>query len=514
MTATTDNRQTPRSFESADAYFDAFGLNQAARDFISRPHQLLIDGQWTDASEGGTAPVVEPSTAQQIGTISMATTEDLELAVDAARRAFDGGEWSQISPLERESLLHRLADLIEDNAEELTALETLDVGKPLAEAELDIQGTIDTYRYFAGWASKISGRSGQASSLPGYYVTYTRKEPVGVIGVIVPWNFPLQTLAWKLAAALAVGCTTVVKPPEITSLTTLRFAELVTEAGIPSGVVNVLTGKGSKVGAALAAHPRIDKVTFTGSTATGTSVGHAALDNMTRMTLELGGKSAVLVFDDCDIDRTVEEVALGIFSNAGQICDAGSRLYVQDSIYDEFMTKLVEHARTWTMGPGLDPESVIGPVVSESQLKTVTGFIAKGVEEGATLLCGGNTADGPGFYVEPTIFGDCTNDMTIVREEIFGPVLVAGRFSSQDQALELANDSEYGLAATIYSNNLNVVHELSQGLKAGSVYVNAQSSIDPAMPFGGYKKSGFGRDLGAEQLDSVTETKTVWITLP
>ncbi len=344
-------------------------------------------------------------------------------------------------------------------------------------------------------------------------MTYTRKEPIGVVGVIVPWNFPLQTLAWKLGAALAAGCTTVVKPPEVTSLTALRFAELVEESGIPDGVVNILTGKGSTVGAALAAHQGIDKVTFTGSTNTGKSVGHAALENMTRMTLELGGKSPVLVFADSDLDKAVEEVAMGIFFNAGQICDAGSRLYVEDGIYDEFMGKLVEHTKTWVLGPGLEADSTIGPLVSENQLNSVMGMIQAGIDEGATLLVGGNRVDRTGYFVEPTIFGDCNNQMTIVQEEIFGPVLVAQRFTTDEQAVELANDNQYGLAATIYSQNINRVHRLSKVLKAGSVYVNAQSSIDPAMPFGGFKNSGFGRDLGPEQLDSVTETKTVWITL-
>lgn len=513
-TTTADTSTAPATrFASAGDYLDAYDVPAAARDFLDRTHRLLIDGQWVPASDGATAPVIDPLTTTQVSTLSQATVEDLDRAVAAARTAFDDGRWSGLVPLDREKRLHRLADLIEEHSAELAALESIDVGKPLAEAELDMAGTVDTFRYFAGWASKISGRSGEPAGLDGNYVAYTSKEPVGVIGVIVPWNFPLQTLAWKLGAALAVGCTTVVKPPEVASLTTLRFAELVEEAGIPAGVVNVTTGRGSVIGSALAEHPGIDKVTFTGSTATGESVGHGALTNMTRMTLELGGKSAVLVLEDCDLDAAVEEVALGIFSNAGQICDAGSRLYVQDSIYDEFMGKLVENAKGWTLGPGLDPATTIGPVISESQYRTVVDYIDKGVAEGATLLCGG-AVEGDGWFVAPTIFGDCTQDMTVVREEIFGPVLVAQRFSTDEEALQLANDSEYGLAATIYSQSLNRVHQLAKKLKAGSVYVNAQSSIDPAMPFGGYKRSGFGRDLGAEQLDFVTETKTVWITLP
>ncbi|MGL3806952.1 aldehyde dehydrogenase family protein [Paeniglutamicibacter sp. R2-26] len=501
------------SIDIAETYFDTYQVPAPVRSFLARSHRLFIDGEWVDASDGATVPVIEPSTTQVVSTLASATVEDLDRAVAAARREFDGGTWSRLTPLERESLLHQLADLIEANTAELSVLESIDVGKPLAEAEMDIQGTIDTYRYFAGWASKISGRSGEAAGLPGDYVTYTRKEPVGVVGVIVPWNFPLQTLAWKLGAALAAGCTTVVKPPEVTSLSTLRFAELVAEAGIPAGVVNILTGRGSTVGAALAAHRGIDKVTFTGSTATGKSVGHAALENLTRMTLELGGKSPVLVFADSDLDKAVEEVALGIFFNAGQICDAGSRLYVEDSVYDEFMGKLVENAKGWIPGPGLDPASTIGPVVSENQCDSVMGYIRTGIEEGATLLCGGKRLERAGYFIEPTIFGDCNNSMAIVQEEIFGPVLVAQRFTTEEEAVELANDNQYGLAATIYSQNLNRVHRLTKVLKAGSVYVNAQSSIDPAMPFGGFKNSGFGRDLGPEQLDSVTETKTVWITL-
>ncbi|MFJ2353502.1 aldehyde dehydrogenase family protein [Glutamicibacter sp. NPDC087673] len=514
MTSLFNTETTVKTFQNPQAYLDSYNVSAGVQKFLARQHELFIGNVWKPASDGGTVPVIEPATGQQVSTLANATVGDLEEAVSAARSAFESGEWATQTPLARERMIHRLADLIEENFHELATLESIDVGKPLSEAEMDIQGTIDTYRYFAGWATKITGRSGEPAGLEGNYVAYTRKEPVGVIGVIVPWNFPLQTLAWKLGAALAVGCTTVVKPPEVTSLTTLRFAELALEAGIPAGVINILTGKGSTVGAALASHKGIDKVTFTGSTKTGMSVGHAALENMTRMTLELGGKSAVLVFDDCDLDKAVEEVAFGIFFNAGQICDAGSRLYVQDSIYDEFMDKLVANARSWKLGVGLDPETMIGPLVSDAQYRSVTAMIKTGVEEGATLLCGGPIDDGITNYVAPSIFGDCTNKMTVVREEIFGPVLVAQRFSTQEEALALANDSEYGLAATIYSQSLNRVHQLSKSLKAGSVYVNAQSSIDPAMPFGGYKKSGFGRDLGAEQLDYVTETKTVWITLP
>ncbi len=495
-----------------EAYVTRFGLSTATRAFLSRSHGICIDGAWSSGNER--APVVEASTGEVLTSLTLGTTADIDRAVAAARRAFDAGPWPRLKPLEREQLLGRLADLIEEHHEELAELESLDVGKPLVEArDIDVQGTIDTLRYFAGWASKVGGRSGEASSLPGSYLTYTRREPVGVIGVIVPWNFPLQTLMWKLGAALAVGCTVVVKPAELTSLSALRFAELVHEAGIPDGVVNVVTGKGSVVGAHLAGHPGIDKITFTGSTRTGHAVGTAALANWTRMTLELGGKSPVLVFDDVDLEQTVERVALGIFGNAGQVCDAGSRVYVHESIAEAFTARIAAHADRIVVGPGLDPATEMGPLVSEAQRAQVVACIEAGIAEGARLVAGGPETDGPGFFIRPTVFAGVEQSMSIVREEIFGPVLTVASFSDEEEAIRLANDSPYGLAATIYSESLSRVLRIAPRLQAGTVYVGAQSTIDPAMPFGGYKASGFGRDLGAEQLDHVTETKTVWITI-
>ncbi|WP_160286793.1 aldehyde dehydrogenase family protein [Pseudomonas knackmussii] len=496
------------------AYLQHYGISEATQRFLSKAQKMFIGGAWVDASDGATAEVIEPSTETALTRIPMGTAADLDRAVQAARTQFDGGAWRQLKPLERERLLHRLADLLEANAEELAEIESIDMGKSVAQARaVDIQGSVDTFRYFAGWASKIHGRSVEPS-LPGNYVAYTRKEPVGVVGVIVPWNFPLQTMAWKLGAALAVGCTVVVKPAELTSLSALRFAELVQEAGIPDGVVNIVSGRGSVVGAAMAEHPGIDKLSFTGSTPVGCNVGKAALDQMKRLTLELGGKSPVIVCADADIKAAAQAVANGVFFNAGQVCDAGTRAYVHRSIYAEFLRELADYTASLKMAPGLDPDCFISPLVSKQQQERVLAYIQAGKEEGAEVYYGGEAVEGPGFFVQPTIFAHCRNDMRVVREEIFGPVLVTAPFDDEEEAVALANDSEFGLAAAIYSNDLGKVHGLIPRLRAGTVYVNAHSTLDPSMPFGGYKQSGYGKDLGAEQLDYLLETKAVWITLP
>ncbi|MCG4455878.1 aldehyde dehydrogenase family protein [Pseudomonas sp. MMS21-TM103] len=495
-------------------YLQQFGISEATQAFLAKAQKMFIGGAWVEASDGQSAEVIEPSTEGSLTRIPMGTTADLDRAVAAARTQFDGGAWRLLKPLERERLLHRLADLIETNAAELAEIESIDVGKSVAQArDVDIQGTIDTFRYFAGWASKIHGRTVEPS-LPGNYLAYTRKEPVGVVGVIVPWNFPLQTMAWKLGAALAVGCTVVVKPAELTSLSALRFAELVQQAGIPDGVVNIVSGRGSVVGAAMASHPGIDKLSFTGSTPVGCTVGKAALDQMKRLTLELGGKSPVIVLDDADIPAAAQAVANGVFFNSGQVCDAGTRAYIHRSIYEQFLAELIAYTRSLKLAPGLDPDCFIGPLVSPQQQARVLDYIETGKREGAELVYGGEPVEGPGYFVQPTIFAHCRNDMRIVQEEIFGPVLVTAPFDDDEEALRLANDSLYGLAAALYSNDLGRVHGLIPRLRAGSVYVNAHSTIDPAMPFGGYKQSGFGKDLGAEQLEHLLETKAVWITLP
>ncbi|QEY64409.1 aldehyde dehydrogenase family protein [Metapseudomonas lalkuanensis] len=493
-------------------YLQKFGVSEATQRFLGKAQNMFVGGAWLESADN--AEVIEPSTGGVLTRIPMGTADDLDRAVQAARAQFDGGAWSQLKPLERERLLHRLADLIEANADELAEIESIDMGKSVAQARVvDIQGTIDTFRYFAGWASKIHGRTVEPS-LPGNYLAYTRKEPVGVVGVIVPWNFPLQTMAWKLGAALAVGCTVVVKPAELTSLSALRFAELVQEAGIPDGVVNIVTGRGSVVGSAMSSHPGIDKLSFTGSTPVGCSVGKAAMDQMKRLTLELGGKSPVIVFADADIKAAAQAVANGVFFNSGQVCDAGTRAYVHRSVYAEFLRELAAYTATLKIAPGLDPDCFISPMVSRQQQQRVLEYIETGKAEGAELYCGGQPVEGPGFFVQPTVFANCRNDMRVVQEEIFGPVLVTAPFDDEEEALALANDSPFGLAAALYSNDLGRVHSLIPRLRAGTVYVNAHSTLDPSMPFGGYKQSGYGKDLGSEQLDYLLETKAVWITLP
>ncbi|AYF90613.1 aldehyde dehydrogenase family protein [Pseudomonas sp. JS3066] len=495
-------------------YLQQFGVSEATQRFLGKTQKMFVGGAWLEPADGASAEVIEPSTGAVLTRIPMGAPEDLDRAVQAARAQFDGGAWSQLKPLERERLLHGLADLIEANADELAEIESIDMGKSVAQARaVDIQGTIDTFRYFAGWASKIHGRTVEPS-LPGNYLAYTRKEPVGVVGVIVPWNFPLQTMAWKLGAALAVGCTVVVKPAELTSLSALRFAELVQEAGIPDGVVNIVTGRGSVVGAAMSCHPGIDKLSFTGSTPVGCGVGKAAMDQMKRLTLELGGKSPVIVFADADIKAAAQAVANGVFFNSGQVCDAGTRAYVHRSVYAEFLRELASYTATLKIAPGLDPDCFISPMVSRQQQQRVLEYIEAGKAEGAELYYGGEPVEGPGYFVQPTVFANCRNDMRIVQEEIFGPVLVTAAFDTEEEALALANDSLFGLAAALYSNDLGRVHNLIPRLRAGTVYVNAHSTLDPSMPFGGYKQSGYGKDLGSEQLEYLLETKAVWITLP
>ncbi|MFF7110546.1 aldehyde dehydrogenase family protein [Pseudomonas sichuanensis] len=495
-------------------YLQAFGVTEATQRFLGKPLRMFIGGEWREASDGASADVIEPSTEGVLTRIPMGTADDLDRAVQAARAQFDGGPWSQLKPLERERLIQRLADLIESHGDELAQIESIDMGKSVAQARaVDIQGTVDTLRYFAGWASKLHGRTVEPS-LPGNYLAYTRKEAVGVVGAIVPWNFPLQTMAWKLGAALATGCTVVVKPAELTSLSALRFAELVQQSGIPDGVINIVTGRGSVVGEAMSRHPGIDKLSFTGSTPVGCSVGKAAMDQMKRLTLELGGKSPVIVFADADIEAAAEAVANGVFFNSGQVCDAGTRAYIERSVYPAFLQALARYTATLKIAPGLDPDCFISPMVSRQQQQRVLDYIALGKAEGAQLYYGGEPVEGPGYYVQPTIFANCDNRMRIVREEIFGPVLVTAPFDTQEQALALANDSEYGLAAALYSNDLGKVHGLIPRLRAGTVYVNAHSTLDPSMPFGGYKQSGYGKDMGAEQLEFFLETKAVWITLP
>ena len=494
-------------------YLDNHELTDNTREFLLRKQGMFIDGQrLTDADTY--IDVIEPSTEGKLSEIPVGTAEHVDLAVKAARREFDGGAWSMLSPMKRERLLFKLADLVEENAQELGELESIDVGKSVGIAvEVDVQSAIDNIRYFAGWSTKIEGRHVTPAALPGERVAFTRKEAVGVVGCIIPWNFPLITLSWKLGAALAVGCTAVIKPSELTSFTALRFAELAQQAGIPDGVINIVPGNGQETGAAIANHPDIDKLTFTGSTRTGQIIGRAAMQDMKRMTMELGGKSPVIVLADADIEKAVAAIADGVFFNTGQACDAGTRVYIHESIYEDFLIAIAEFAKDLPIAAGLDPDCFLGPLVSDGQLAKVMGYIEDGKLAGARLVCGGNRIERDGYFVEPTVFADCDSSMKIVQDEIFGPVLVAASFTNSDEAVTLANDTEYGLAAAIYSNDLSEVHRLIPKLKAGTVYVNQHATLDPTMPFGGYKKSGFGKDMGPEQLEHFLETKSVWITL-
>ncbi len=496
-------------------YLDKFGIREDTRAFLEQEQRMLIGNQWIGASERQTHDVHEFSTGGVATRIPMGTTEDVDAAVTAARYQFEQGEWSKLTGLQREQLINRLADKLEENIDQLAEIESIDVGKNRDIArEVDIQGSIDTLRYFAGWASKLSGRVSEPCSLPGDYLTYTTKEPVGVVGSIAPWNFPLNTTCWKLGATLATGCTTVIKPAELTTLSALRLAELALEAGIPPGVINVVSGQGPVVGNAIASHPGIDKLTFTGSTAVGKIVGQQAINKLSHLTLELGGKSAVIVLEDVDIRKTAARVAEGVFFNAGQVCDAGTRAYIHESIYDEFLAEVAACAEQMKIGPGLGPDSFIPPMVGRKQFQTVASYIRTGIEEGAELLCGGLPADMENdVYIAPTVFKNCNNDMRIVREEIFGPVLVTAPFSNDDEAIRLANDSDYGLASAIYGKDVTRIFKLVPRIQAGAVKINGDGMIDPALPFGGYKQSGIGKDLGQEQLEYFLETKTVFLNL-
>jgi phenylacetaldehyde dehydrogenase len=487
----------------------------STRTFIASAQQMLIDGAWVNSASGATLDVINPADGELLARVPSADEADVDRAVLAARRAFDDSAWSCMKPTDRERLLLRVADLIEANARELAEIESLDNGKPVTVAQgLDVSMAAQCFRYMAGWATKIEGSTLEASipySPSNDFFGYTRKEPVGVVGAIIPWNFPLLMASWKLAPALATGCTVVLKPAEDTPLSALRLAMLIQEAGIEKGVVNVVTGLGRTAGAALARHPGIDKIAFTGSTPTGKAIGHAALDNMTRMSLELGGKSPVIVLPDVDIDKAAEGVANAIFFNSGQVCTAGSRVYVHEKVFDRVMERVAAIAQSLPMGPGLDASTQIGPLVSARQMDRVLGYIEAGRDEGARAIAGGARKGGAGFFVKPTVLVDTDHSMKVVREEIFGPVLVAMPYDDIDSVVAKANDTPYGLGASIWSNNLSAIHKLVPRIKAGTVWVNCHSLLDNAMPFGGFKQSGFGRELGRAVIDMYTETKSVLI---
>jgi phenylacetaldehyde dehydrogenase len=488
-------------------------LDRNVEEFIGVPRQLFIDGRWADAASGRTFETPNPATGETLARIAEGGAEDINRAVQAARRAFEEGPWSRMTASERGRIIWRIGDLILAHLDELAQLESLDNGKPFAVAQAaDVPLAADMFHYMAGWATKLEGNTIDISVpyMPGSnFHSYTLREPVGVVGQIIPWNFPLLMAAWKLGPALATGNCVVLKPAEQTSLTALRLAELIAEAGMPAGVVNVVPGFGETAGAALTAHMDVDKVAFTGSTAVGKLiVAASAATNLKKLTLELGGKSPNIIFDDAG-PEAIEGAAHAIFFNHGQCCVAGSRLYVQQSRFDEVVDGVAEIAKSIKMGPGIEPGTQMGPLVSEEQLRLVTGYMESGEAEGATALAGGGRYGERGYFVEPTVLTNTRPDMKVVREEIFGPVLVAAPFTDLNEIAAQANDSEYGLGAGIWTKDISKAHALAKKLRAGTVWINCYNVFDAALPFGGYKQSGWGREMGHEVLNSYTQVKAV-----
>jgi len=487
------------------------------QQFISqRTRRMLIDGKWVEAASGETFTTYDPSTEEPLAEIAAGNKEDIDRAVRAARGAFESGPWRRMTSSERGRALWKLADLIEAHAEEFAQLETLDNGKPLTVARVaDIPLVIDHFRYYAGWATKVEGETIPVS-IPGQrFLNYTLREPVGVVGQIIPWNFPLLMAAWKLGVALACGNTVVLKPAEQTPLSALRLGELLDEAGIPPGVVNIVTGFGETAGAAIAAHPGLDKVAFTGSTEVGRLIMKAAAGNLKRVSLELGGKSPNIVFADADLEEAAVGAASAIYFNHGQCCCAGSRLFIEQKAYDKIMPRLVEFSEKIKLGPGMDPASEMGPLVSSEQFERVTGYLAAGKKEGAKAVTGGGRPKklGKGYFVQPTVFTDVKADMKITREEIFGPVVCAIPFKDADEVVAAGNDTTYGLAAAVWTRDIQKAHRMAETLKAGTVWINCYNVFDAASPFGGYKQSGFGREMGKAALELYTQTKSVWVNL-
>jgi acyl-CoA reductase-like NAD-dependent aldehyde dehydrogenase len=484
------------------------------RDFASGTRPMLIGEDFVEAIDGRVFDTIDPATGAPLTQIAEAGPQDVDLAVRAARAAFEG-PWRRTPAAERARLLNRLADLIQDNAEELAQLESLDTGKPLVRArEDDIPFAIDAYRYFAGWPRQIEGQTIPVS-VPDAHV-YTRMEPVGVVGAIVAWNFPMILYAWKLAPALAAGCTVVLKPAEQTPLTALRLGELALEAGFPPGVVNVCPGVGEIAGRALVRHPGVDAIAFTGSTEVGREIVRAAADTLKHVSLELGGKSPNIVFADADLGAAAATAAFAIFWGSGQACAAGSRLMVQREAYDEVVEAVVREARALRMGPGVHPETTLGPLVSQEQLERVTGYIAAGVDAGAGVAVGGRRAGGElaeGYFVEPTVLTDVADELTVCREEIFGPVLVAQPFDTLEEVAARANATPYGLVAAVWTSDLRRGHKLAAMLDAGTVWINAYHAYDSAVPFGGFKQWGYGRDMGRASLEKYLQVKSVWTNL-
>lgn len=476
-----------------------------------KKYQLFIDGKWTDSLLGETFETINPGTGEVHALVSQGGEEDLNHAVKAARKAFESGPWATMSPSDRGRLLYKAAQKMWENSAFLAEVESKDNGLPINETKhIALPSTIDVLEFYAGLANKVQG---DTLASPHNRFNYTLKEPLGVIGAIVPWNFPLMLTMWKLAPALAAGNTIVIKPAKETSTSILELAKLFQEVGIPDGVINIVPGPGSTVGSALASHPDVDKIAFTGSTDTGRLIMQAATKNLKPVSLELGGKSPNIVFDDATLEDAVNGAMFGIYFAQGQVCASGSRLFVQESIYDKFMDLFASKVQSIRVGNPLEATTQMGPQVSAQQLKTIEKYVAIGLEEGAELVTGGKRGKKNGYYFTPTIFGDVTNEMTIAREEIFGPVVSVIRFKDEEDALRQANDTIYGLASGIWTNDLKRAHRMARGIQAGTVYVNTYSMLDSTTPFGGMKQSGFGRELGVQAMDMYTHSKSVWIDL-
>jgi aldehyde dehydrogenase (NAD+) len=480
------------------------------------PGKLFVDGRQEDAVSGKTIPVMNPATGAQITTVPDAGTEDVDRAVRAARRTFESGAWRNMKVSEREKIIWRIGELIEKNKEELGMLESLNNGKTFREAlRGDIPPSWDIFYYYAGWARKIYG---ETIPVDGNYLNYTLREPVGVVGMITAWNYPLLLAAWKVAPALATGCSMVIKPSEMTPLTTLKLAEYCVEAGVPEGVVNVVTGYGPSAGEALGRHIDVDKIAFTGSIRTARALLKASAEsNLKRLSLELGGKSPNIIFPDGDLDRAMRAAFWGIYANKGEVCSAGSRLLVHEAVYDRFVSELADRAKQMRVGNPLDASTEMGSQISQIQMDRILGYIEAGKKDGARLLCGGERdAEGEkakGYYVKPTVFADVKPEMKVAQEEIFGPVLAALKFKDADEAVEIANGTIYGLVSSVWTRDIGVAHRMAQRIKAGSVWINDYNCFDSASPFGGYKQSGFGREMGAHALESYTQVKSVWVAL-
>ena len=489
--------------------------SEAAKKAIARKPQLFINGEWVDSSHDKTLDIEDPSTGKVIAQMVDASDKDVDRAVAAARTAFDDGRWTGLPPMVRENMIRRLADLLEAHADEFAELEAIDNGKPKGMAgAVDIPGAISQLRFMAGFASKLNGETIAPYTFPaGMLFGYTVKEPVGVCAQIVPWNFPLLMACLKIGPALAAGCTTILKPAEQTSLTALRLADLVAEAGIPAGVVNVITGYGHHSGDRLVKHPDVDKVAFTGSTEIGKLINKNATDTLKHVTLELGGKSPVVIMPDVNVAEAAPGAAQAIFFNSGQVCVAGSRLYAHKDVFDDVIEGMAATADFWAPRPSLDPAAHMGPLVSKEQHERVMGYIEAGKRDGASVLMGGDAPSCDGYYVNPTILTDVNPQMSVVREEIFGPVVVAQRFEDLDEVAKQANDTQYGLAAGIWTKDVAAMHKLASKLKAGTVWGNCHAMIDTALPFGGYKESGIGREQGRLGIEAYLETKTVIIKL-